>query len=1133
MSKSPNAIFGRFARLIRRRNHGVTSPTSDSLQFESLEQRQLLAIDTNLPAIVGTVYVDANSNSTLDAGEELEGASIQLWEDDGDGSFDSSLDSQVTAQTTDADGDYCFDGLDLGAQYFVVQIAQTVSGNVLSQQVSAAIEASSLNLIIDTFETNQSAVAQTPSPTSDTSTLSFLDETEVIGQERDMSIELAPGSPAGAVELLVNGFGNPVFDKASTGGAIAEAILTWDGIDANATQPPAMGLGGRDLTQGGINTGISMEIGTDVSGQGDIVTIEIYQGDASNVSTASAPVPVTDGTATGFAFIPFTDFTGPVDPSNVDAIQLRVGNPTLPSVDTQIGNIGVIGAKVFDIENEPTIDLQITKNNATSTVVAGETISYEIIVENLGPVDAVDAVVTDTFPTEIENVTYTSVVTGTVTGNTASGSGDINDTVSMTAGSTITYTVSGTVAADATGTITNTATVDAPTGITENDLTNNSDDETDNIEVQVDLAITKDDGVTEANPGDVLTYTIVASNNGPSHVVGATIVDTFPGEVSNVTYTSSVSGTASGNTASGSGNISDTVDMAPGSSITYTVTGTVGATATGSILNIATITAPTSVTETDTTNNTAEDEDTIPPRIDLSITKTDNVTVAVPGETLTYTIVVENQGPTDATGATVVDDFPTQLTNVTYTSTVTGGATGNTASGSGNINDTVDMPNGSSITYTVTGTVDASATGTVENTATVTAPAGLTETDLTNNEATDIDTITPRVDLAVTKDDGVDVVAQGDQLTYTIIVSNNGPSDAVGATFTDTFPSSLTNVSYTSTSSGGATGNTANGTGNLSETLDLPAGSSVTYTVTATVASGATGTVVNTATVTAPTSVTETDTSNNTATDTDTLQTLVDLSITKTNNVTSVTQNSSTTYTILVTNDGPDDVVGATVIDNFPSDFVNPTYTSVTTNGATGNTATGSGSINDVVDMPAFSTITYTVTGTVAVDATGNLINTATVSPPNDVTDTDTTNNTSTDTDPISELLAQVSGFVYVDANDSGTFDSGETPIPNVLIELLQNGTTIASTNTDSDGFYSFENLSAGTYNVQQTQPSGFDDGQDTAEGGQGTVIDNDLFQVTLAPGDDAQRLNFGELEQSIDVIQPSKRDLLASAFRT
>ncbi len=119
-------------------------------------------------------------------------------------------------------------------------------------------------------------------------------------------------------------------------------------------------------------------------------------------------------------------------------------------------------------------------------------------------------------------------------------------------------------------------------------------------------------------------------------------------------------------------------------------------------MNTATVTAPTGTTELDPTDNTATDTDTIPVEADLSITKTDNVTSVIPGQNTTYTIVVRNDGPSAVTGATVVDQFPSTLTNVTYTSTITGTVTGNTANGTGNINDTVNMASGSTITYTVT-----------------------------------------------------------------------------------------------------------------------------------------------------------------------------------------------------------------------------------------------------------------------------------------------------------------------------------------------------------------------------------------------------------------------------------------------
>ncbi len=128
---------------------------------------------------------------------------------------------------------------------------------------------------------------------------------------------------------------------------------------------------------------------------------------------------------------------------------------------------------------------------------------------------------------------------------------------------------------------------------------------------------------------------------------------------------------------------------------------------------------------------------------DLSITKTDGITTTTAGSTLTYTIVASNAaGSCTATGATIADTFSAQFTSVSWTSVAAGGATGNDASGTGNINDTgVNLPAGGSVTYTVTATLSGSATGSVSNTATITAPGGFTDTNSGNNSATDTDTI--------------------------------------------------------------------------------------------------------------------------------------------------------------------------------------------------------------------------------------------------------------------------------------------------------------------------------------------------------------------------------------------------------
>jgi uncharacterized repeat protein (TIGR01451 family) len=106
---------------------------------------------------------------------------------------------------------------------------------------------------------------------------------------------------------------------------------------------------------------------------------------------------------------------------------------------------------------------------------------------------------------------------------------------------------------------------------------------------------------------------------------------------------------------------------------------------------------------------------------------------------VTYTITASNAGPSDATGSTVADTFPASLT-CTWTCVGAGGGTC-TASGSGNVNDTVNLPAGGSVTYTASCTVSPAATGTLSNTATVLAPGGVTDPDPDNNSANDSDAV--------------------------------------------------------------------------------------------------------------------------------------------------------------------------------------------------------------------------------------------------------------------------------------------------------------------------------------------------------------------------------------------------------
>ena len=181
--------------------------------------------------------------------------------------------------------------------------------------------------------------------------------------------------------------------------------------------------------------------------------------------------------------------------------------------------------------------------------------------------------------------------------------------------------------------------------------------------------------------------------------------------------------------------------MPPGSTITYKATGKLSAAATGTVANTASVTVPSGITDPNLANNSATDTDNITIKADLKITVTDGKTSALPGAKSTYTIVVTNAGPSKVSGAVIRDTFPSTFTGVTYTATTSGAATGFTASGSGNINNTVTMPPASTITYKATGTISASATGSISDTATVTAPSGVTDPNTANNSATDTDTL--------------------------------------------------------------------------------------------------------------------------------------------------------------------------------------------------------------------------------------------------------------------------------------------------------------------------------------------------------------------------------------------------------
>lgn len=234
------------------------------------------------------------------------------------------------------------------------------------------------------------------------------------------------------------------------------------------------------------------------------------------------------------------------------------------------------------------------------------------------------------------------------------------------------------------------------------------------------------------------------------------------------------------------------------------------------------------------------------PNVDVSVTKTDHVTAATPGASLTYEVEVRNSGPDTDPDVRLTDSLPDALT-CSFTSEASGTASGNTPSGAGDLDETLSLGPGASVIYTLACQIASSAIGTLINTADVTT--SLQDNDPGNNSATDDDTLlVPSADLAVAKTVDADAKHPADAVSYEIVVSNLGPSDALNSTFSDSVPTEVEAVSWTCTASPGSSCGSGGAGHTIADSLHLLANGQATYQISGVIAGDFTGTAVNTAT---------------------------------------------------------------------------------------------------------------------------------------------------------------------------------------------------------------------------------------------------------------------------------------------
>ncbi|MHA3789177.1 PKD domain-containing protein [Flavobacterium hauense] len=785
-------------------------------------------------------------------------------------------------------------------------------------------------------------------------------------------------------------------------------VTTEDDYAEAATLPIPLNLSA-DLAIGKIVDNPTPVVGTNV-------TFTIAINNAGPADTTN--VIVADFLPTGYTFVSYSATTGLYDPfsglwfintmqsGDSEALQItatvnatgdynniaEITDSSQPDPDSTVNNGVTTEDDYASAITTPTplvADLSLTKTVNNATPLVGSQVTFTITVTNAGPNNTTGVTVTDLLPTG-----YTYVSSTTTQGGYVAGTGVWN-VGSIANGASEILQVTATV--NASGVYLNSAQVTAsslpdPDSIVNNGVTTEDDyaaTATIPIGTSADLSLTKTVNDSTLTIGDQAIFEIIVTNYGPQNTTGVVVTDLLASIYTFESYTVST-GTYNNTTGLWTvGNLSN------GQSETLQII--VTANAVGTYTNTAEITASNQSDPDSTPNNGVTTEDDyaaaltavsaqvpIDTNADLSITKTVNNTNPLVGTQVTFTITISNEGPFNATGVAITDLLPSGYTYVSYSATE---GTYNPSSGVWTI---TQLPDLRSETLQITATVNA--TGNYTNIAEVTA-SSQTDPDSTPNNAiiteddyaTAITTPTALAsDLSLTKTVNNPTPLVGSQVIFTVTVTNAGPNNTTGVIVTDLLPTGYTYVSSTTTQGGYITGTGVWTVGAMAN------GASEILQVTATV--NPTGPYINTAEVTTSSQPDPDSTVNNGVTTEDDyasvttvpVGTAADLSLTKTVNNPIPVVGTLVTFSVTVSNAGPQSTSGVTVTDLLPAGYTFVSYSSTL------------GSYNAVTGLWTVGTIasgaSYTLQVTATVNPTGSYINTAEVTA-SSLPDTDSTVN--------------------------------------------------------------------------------------------------------------------------------------------
>jgi trimeric autotransporter adhesin len=825
------------------------------------------------------LFSDTNANGTFQAGTDV-------------AALDSSG-SPITT-TTNASGVYTFANLTPGSYFVVIPQSQFGTGGVAQGfVVSGSTPAGNNNVnkgsnVVGTgVVTSLVNLTAGGAPVTDGDTDANTDLSFDIGVVPQFDLTVAKTTTA---------------TVAATGSTITYTVTARNNGPSDAT--------GVTLTDD-IPNGIRVISATSSLGT-ETVTIPASASDtdpANNTQDLSVtigtlvPSATTQRTYTIVAeILPITTGTGA--PANIVNSATIAGDGTEL---TALANTASVSLPV-QLRNDLVALKTITTNPASTATPAiaapGTTITYTITGRNDGPSRASAVRIVDNIPDGIRILTATSsdntdpaaVIPASAQDTTAANPDDIEFTLGdllVGAGNQTTITITAVVLATTTGLFTNTAVISS-TATTVNEDTNpnnNTGSIQANAQRSVDLEVVKSIVTNPAStstpataaPGSTITYTVLARNNGPLDATTVRVVDNIPDGIRVLTAVSSdntdtvtIPASAQDTTPLNGDDITiDVGNLAVGTAAqtTITITAVVLPGTIGTFTNTATTSATDTVSNVEavTTNNTSSVVANSPRTVDLTVSK-NGPTTAIAGNTITYTMTATNNGPSDAVSVQVADNIPDGIRIVSATIngnaiTIPASASDTTAANPDDLIFTVgNLATGANNnTITIVAAILPGTTGSLVNSAVVsTTDTNTTETPTNNNAATVTTTLTAQNDVRVTKS-GPPGVTAGSQLTYTMNVTNDGPSTATSVNVVDTLPAGFTFVSGTSLIGATTAGTVTSGTNNTANVTipTLAPGETAVVSVIATVGSNVTGTLTNTVTINA---VNDSVATNNTAT---------------------------------------------------------------------------------------------------------------------------------------------------------------------------------------------------------------------------------------------------------------------------